>query len=88
MTTKRQFQYPAQAEAYEKIARHILVGRYARISTLDRQQAVFATLNRRDALVVSNAIFEDFDLGNGGALGSSSGIAAFNPTAVATVGAK
>jgi hypothetical protein len=86
MYTKRQFQYPAQADAYEKIARHILVGRYAKISTLDRQQAVFASLNRRDALLVSNAIFEDF--GNGGALGSPSGIAAFDPTAVSEGGAK
>jgi hypothetical protein len=78
MTTKRQFQYPAQADAYEKISRHILVGRYAKVSTLDRQQAVFASLNRRDALVVSGAILEDF-AGPIGALGGAN-VACFDPT--------
>jgi hypothetical protein len=73
---------PMQAEAYNQIARHILVGRYAKISTLDRQQTVFSRLNRRDALVVSNAIFANF--GGGGALGSS-GVATFDPTAVTEV---
>jgi hypothetical protein len=78
MYTKRNDLTAVQAEAYERIARHILVGQYARISTLDRQQAVFSTLNRRDALVVSTAILEDF----GGPLGGLSGsnVARFYPT--------
>ena len=79
MYTKRKDLTAGQAEAYEKIAKHILVGRYARISTLDRQQAVFASLNRRDALVVSTAILEDFG-GALGSLGSLSDVAWVDPT--------
>ncbi len=70
MTTKRNDLTPVQEAAYERIARHILVGRYARVSTLDRQQAVFSSLNRRDALVVANAIYDQF----GGALKGVAGV--------------
>jgi hypothetical protein len=69
MASQQQELTPIQQEAFDKIARHVLVGCYARISTVDRQQAVFSTLNRRDALVVSSAIIARY----GGALGVLSG---------------